>query len=175
MGLDELPDSVLDRDNKALQKMIEKRNEDILSRSKNWKVEHLWEAVDREYIGDLPEGWEYSDYVSQINFLSGSIILRGEAKDSLILRTYWEPQGNSFCENYLWRQRIDNSDHTGGSIWGECFGELPEHFDSYSEKKLVDWHKDALDKHKKVLDKIEEDYLSPSGLVIGGDFLKKFS
>jgi len=88
---------------------------------------------------------------SKINFSYPILDYKGKENKELRLKTFW-----FYLEGPLWNIWLDNQD---GYVFLETkFGQLKEPLRDYSERKLKEWQEQAIERHRKCLEKIEDLY-----------------
>ena len=102
------------------------------------------------YSEYFPERWNVRSYISEINFSNPLIDFKGNENNKLSLKAVW-----SDPESPLWNMWLSGEK---GYVLGneKRFGELDEPFRSYSEKRLIDWQKQAFLMHRNALLRLED-------------------
>jgi len=105
---------------------------------------------DKMYSLYFSEKWNVRSYLSEIDFSSPIIDFKGNKNNKLTLKTTWF----NFQRPY-WNTSIDDENgFTLGDI--KNFGKLNEHFNSYSQDRLIKWQGRALSEHRKALNQLED-------------------
>ena len=133
----------------------EKMLDDKVTNAKKISIKTTRTVNNESFSRFFPEELNYRGHISEMEFSKPIRNPRGELSNKLILKTVWFNE--SFGSNPYWMQILDNE--KGYTIsCSNVFNQLRGDFYDYSESRLSGWQEEAYNRHKKVLDLIEELY-----------------